>query len=236
MKKIIYTLLLNALMISCANATHLGSELKIRMHEYRAIIVELDHINYNSPTTAFFIDELAPGRHQINIWALENHHRHHGQPRLAYSGFIDIPAQSKVTARLTEHQQLKVVRIEPKFNSHNDCDNDDSYDPYYYSAPPVVLPVSNHYGNFESLKSVIRNKSFDNTKAQIAKEYMYNNHICTREVAELMSLLTFESNKLDLAKYAYQYVDDPQNYFRLYNEFTFDSSVNELSDFIHARS
>ena len=235
MKKIIYTLLINAMMISCANATHLGSDLKIRMHDYRAMIVELDHINYNSPTTEFRIDELAPGRHQINIWTLRNHHNY-GQPRLAYRGYIDIPAQSKVTARLTEYQQLKVVRIEPKYVLPDNCQTYETYDPYHYNTPTAVVPVSNHCGNFEELKDIIRHQNFDNTKVKIAKDYMRDNRICTKEVSDLMCLLTFESNKLDLAKFAYEFVDDPQNYFRLYDEFTFDSSVRDLSDYIHSRS
>lgn len=235
MKKIIYTLLINAMMISCAHATHLGSDLKIRMHDYRAMIVELDNINYNSPTTEFNIDELAPGRHLITICTLRTHHNS-GGPRLTYRGYIDIPAQSRVTARLTEYQQLKVVRIEPKYVLPENNQTYEPYDPYQYNNPSAVMLVCNHCGNFEELKSVIRHQSFENTKVQIAKEYMHDNRIRTKEVAELMYLLTFESNKIDLAKFAYQLVDDPQNYFKLYDKFTFDSSVRELSDYIHTRS
>ena len=60
--------------------------------------------------------------------------------------------------------------------------------------------------------------------------------INSRQVAELMNLMSFESSKLELAKYAYEYTIDPQNYFQLFIAFSFDSSVRELSEYIDRHS
>jgi hypothetical protein len=45
-------------------------------------------------------------------------------------------------------------------------------------------------------------------------------------------MLTFESNRLDLAKFAYRYAADPNNYFMVNKGFTFNSSIDELSEYI----
>ena len=50
-----------------------------------------------------------------------------------------------------------------------------------------------------------------------------------------VDLFSFDSSRLEFAKFAYGHTVDRNRYFQTYNSFTFDSSVNELSEFI-ARS
>jgi len=45
-------------------------------------------------------------------------------------------------------------------------------------------------------------------------------------------LFTFESTKLDLAKYVYSHTCDKKNYYRLFDIFTFESNVVDLKNFI----
>lgn len=46
--------------------------------------------------------------------------------------------------------------------------------------------------------------------------------------------MTFEENKLTIAKYAYTKTADPNNYFQLNDAFTFESSIDELNAYINA--
>jgi hypothetical protein len=47
-----------------------------------------------------------------------------------------------------------------------------------------------------------------------------------------MNLFTFDSSRLEFAKFAYGRTVDRNRYFQTYNSFTFNSSVDELSDYI----
>jgi hypothetical protein len=232
MKKMFYTLI-GILSITCASAVQPGSDLKIRMFDNRAIIVSIDDLNFNNPSPVVFAEGLNPGAHRITVWSIRNnHYGYNHQPRMVYSGILDIPYNSIVKTVITRNNILKVISIEPKFVAPVVYQPFNPYQPCHYNPQPAVVPVSNTCSQFQALKATIASKSFDNTRYQIAAEYIRNNGISTREVGELMNLLTFESNKLDLAKFAYRYTADPQNYFMLYNEFTFDSSIRNLSDYI----
>jgi len=47
--------------------------------------------------------------------------------------------------------------------------------------------------------------------------------------------MSFDNNKLELAKYAYDYTADKGNYFVIYAVFTFDSYKKELENYIKNR-
>lgn len=99
---------------------------------------------------------------------------------------------------------------------------------YTYHIP--AMPMAQ--GEFQAAKNLINNKSFDSSKLQIANQVARGNYLSSRQVAELMQLFTFESTKLSFGKEAYSSVIDPGNYFMVYEAFTFDSSMDELAEFI----
>jgi len=63
---------------------------------------------------------------------------------------------------------------------------------------------------FNSLCSVLQNQSFDSNKLIIAKDAILKNGINASQLRILLSYFSFDSNRLELAKYAYPYVVDPQ--------------------------
>ena len=54
----------------------------------------------------------------------------------------------------------------------------------------------------------------------------------SRQVSELMQLMTFESSMLELAKNAYMHTLDKQNYYLANDAFNFESSIEDLNRFI----
>lgn len=87
-------------------------------------------------------------------------------------------------------------------------------------------------GDFTSAKSSIKSKSFEDSKMTLAKQIISNNCLSTAQVKEIMQIFSFEDTKLDLAKYAYNKTIDPNNYFKLNDAFTFESSIEELDAYI----
>ncbi len=90
----------------------------------------------------------------------------------------------------------------------------------------------NGYGNFVALKDAVARASFDSDKLLIANQYIKSNSISASEVASVMGLLTYESNKLEFAKNAYSACYDKQNYFLVNQAFTYSSSIRQLNAFI----
>jgi hypothetical protein len=51
-------------------------------------------------------------------------------------------------------------------------------------------------------------------------------------VIQMMRLLSFEGSRLDLVKFAYQHVIDPQQFYQVNDAFRFDYSIRELDRYI----
>lgn len=87
-------------------------------------------------------------------------------------------------------------------------------------------------GSFNDLQNSIKAKSFEDAKLKIAKQGVSVNCVSAAQVRKLMDLFSFEENKLELTKFAYAYTTDKSNYFKVNDGFAFESSVDELNDFI----
>lgn len=90
------------------------------------------------------------------------------------------------------------------------------------------------YESFQSMKQTLRRENFENTRLTLAKQMMERNYFETIQVRELLQLFSFESNRLELAKYAYRNTVDRNNYHTVYDVFSFSSSRDELSRYINS--
>jgi hypothetical protein len=86
--------------------------------------------------------------------------------------------------------------------------------------------------DFRDFKKLITERTFESTKLSMAKNVIDINFFSTDQLREILGLFTFESGKLEIAKYTYSNTVDKNNYFRLFDLFTFESSVTELDEYI----
>jgi hypothetical protein len=98
---------------------------------------------------------------------------------------------------------------------------------------PVGCPYPMHPSEFQEVKRSVESKSFDDTRLRIAKQVIASNCLLSAQVKEIMLLFTFEDTRLDLAKYAYGYTYDIGNYYKLNDAFTFESTIEELDEYIN---
>jgi hypothetical protein len=96
----------------------------------------------------------------------------------------------------------------------------------YYHAKPM------HPADFEILYDAVARQGSDNRKMLTILPALENNALTSDQVSMLVSLLSFESNKIDLAKTAWLYVYDPGNYFKAFKVLTFKASIQELGEFM----
>jgi len=86
--------------------------------------------------------------------------------------------------------------------------------------------------DFQEAKRTIANTSFDDTKLGLAKQLIQSNCMFADQVRDLVALMSFDDSQLELAKFAYGYTYDPGNYFKVSQAFNFESSVEELNEYI----
>ncbi|MEP7167947.1 MAG: DUF4476 domain-containing protein [Bacteroidota bacterium] len=220
MKKNIYLIAL-VIMSFSARAHHLNSELLLDAYKNTLITVNLDNQFYNRPDYRYRILDIEPGIHFLQV--MNNTYNPYRQ--IIFSGYVNIPANSKITARIDRFGRYKVLNIV------NLCN-----EPVVYNIPPPPPPAPYYASmsdyDFDNLRQSIKSKSFESTRIQIAKQALSQRFVSSRQVMDLMNLFSYESSKLDLAKFAFGRTIDKENYFRVNDAFTFESSIRELDDYI----
>jgi hypothetical protein len=89
--------------------------------------------------------------------------------------------------------------------------------------------------DFKDAKETIASKSFEDSKLSIAKQVTSSNCLFSSEVKEIMDLFSFEASRLEFAKFAYRYTFDVGNYYKVNEAFRFESSIDELNNFIEGK-
>ena len=104
---------------------------------------------------------------------------------------------------------------------------------------PILPPMEGPLGipmmsdrDFEDVRTALTNESFDNTRLALAKQIASTNPLSAAQVAEICKLFSFESNRLEFAKYAYPYCVDKNKYFLVNAAFSYDSSKRNLDSFL----
>lgn len=86
--------------------------------------------------------------------------------------------------------------------------------------------------SFEAARGTLQNNKFEDNKLSLAKQIIADNCMTTTQIETICRLFSFDDSRLEFAKYAYAYCTDPQNYFKLNNVFSFESSKSALNDYV----
>ena len=95
---------------------------------------------------------------------------------------------------------------------------------------PNLYPMNPQ--DYDAAYQQITRESFDSSKLSLAEQVVSSNLMTASQILGICRLFSFESNKLEFAKYAYEYCVDRNKYFLLNEAFTYESSKRELSEFI----
>lgn len=87
----------------------------------------------------------------------------------------------------------------------------------------------------DQLTQSIKSKSFADTKMTIAKQALKDSCLKAAQVKNIMILFDFEDDKLELAKFCYDYTLDKNNYYLVNDAFTFETTIDELNAYIHSK-
>ena len=85
---------------------------------------------------------------------------------------------------------------------------------------------------FQEMYSTLSGQNFNSSKLAMAKQILQKNCLNSNQVTEVIKLFEFETSRLEIAKYAYEYVSDPPNYYKVNEAFEYSSSISKLEDFL----
>ena len=101
-------------------------------------------------------------------------------------------------------------------------------------APPVPSPpFGMNPQDYDEAYQVISNESFDSSKLTVAKQVISTNPMTASQILGICQLFSFESNKLEFAKFAYTYCVDQNKYYLLNEAFSYESSKRELNNYLN---
>ena len=194
----------------------------------------------------------------IESYAAPVNQRRRPMPIVLYNGPLDIREYSEIFATL-DHHGFHIDRVIPqrqsnynrrhhyhfpyndnnnRYDQYNDCEEyRDNNDDYYDQGDDRD---NDGYGNnnnnrflnsrdFDALKHSISNAQFESTKRTVAMAGISQNNLSIYQLKEIIQLFSFESTKLEIAKYAYNYSSDKSRFYILSDAFTFDSSKDEIA-------
>lgn len=99
-----------------------------------------------------------------------------------------------------------------------------------YNATNLLQPEQ-----MRAFKSIVNSKVSDSDKLRLMEQYLDDKTLTTNQVSRMMNWLSFESSKLDIAKYCFIKVKDPENYPKLTNKLSMQSSKSDLEDFLYKK-
>lgn len=85
------------------------------------------------------------------------------------------------------------------------------------------------------LKAAIGKESFEDTKVTLLKSALKNKQLSAEQLLELLSLYSFEENKIDIAKYCYKKLNDADEFYTVMEAFSFDASKEELNSWVETQ-
>ena len=80
---------------------------------------------------------------------------------------------------------------------------------------------------------VMSQQSFDDKKLEIGKLCVVLGHFCVEDLARLAGTFSFDDSRLTFLIFAYDYCENPQDYYALRDVFTFRSNFDTLMDTVH---
>jgi hypothetical protein len=89
--------------------------------------------------------------------------------------------------------------------------------------------------SFERAKKSIADKGFDESRLTMAKQVAKGNCMTSAMIKGILGTFSFEETKLDFARFAYDYCYDPGNYYEINDAFTFESSIEELNEYLNSK-
>jgi len=247
--KFLRSIILTTSIAFSASAAYSSSVLNVRLADGRPLVISVDGIRQQGFSKMQRVDYLTPGFHRIKVLTIQRHpFGLFPVTRVVYEGGIRIAPNSEIFAIVNRYHHL-VIEDVVVFNPivPDPIAPDVPRHPGNYPAPTGLCETVteiDHYNDqgyhddsyqrymnqadFMQLIGVIGSKTFESTRSSIARQALQNNYFTSGQIVQLLEVFTFESTRVEMAELAYERVVDPNNYYLVFDAFTFESSIHHL--------
>ena len=229
--KNIFIAIMFLLASSAAFAQSRRAVLKVRLSDHSPLTVTIDNRVYDRHGTAITIGDLPAGSHYLKVYEYKAYRDEPGgAAKLLYSGYVRTRRNTITTCVVNPYKGKVMLRTRPL--DEEDEWNDRREPDYRQYDDRNVLSQQ----DMDDLKSRVNDRITDTDKLKLMKSVLANTTYYTAQVQKMMGWLSFESSKLEFAKWAYTAVMDAKNYWKLESEFSFSSSKDEFNDYIQGKN
>lgn len=221
------------------------SVLHLKMHNNEPFTLIMDDIRFKDIRPSFTIRNVPPGTHLLKVVKPRQNRR---GGKVVFMDYLRIPEGKEIFAYIDSYGRFRVHEAVPiDFRPSRDPD-----DPYTNDVQPQPRPRTDVVpdeqpprtnsntqatqpaqgmgeSEFMQLRNSVKNEDYDDTRLSVAKQTITNNKLTCDQLAQLLDVMSFETSKLELVKFAYPYLTDKEQLNTIYNRFKFNSSVEELS-------
>jgi Domain of unknown function (DUF4476) len=231
--KTIFTLFASLIMGITVFATDAipASTLTVKSFDNGNIRVVLDGRRFEPGFSSLMIRDIEPGYHQVQVYRQRNSslNRISGEKyEMVYDNSLVVKPGTAVMISIDRLGGASIDRKKIHNNSYEQNIKLDAYDTHYgYESAGMDSR------EFNLVLQSISKEWFESNRLKSATQIVTANSLTTAQVKQLILLFNFESNKLDLAKKAYQNTVDKNNYYMINDVFSFNNSKDELARYIH---
>lgn len=234
------------------------AQLRLRLSNGGIIAVNLDGRYIFRNTTSLTLDGIRQGLHRVEVYEdfgprYRPRRIYTGTIRLRPSSYneglvnvrqhtLQLRTENSVeTSRRPDYYDVRPERPEtPEEGSAPDDiyadrtpgENREGYGSFPHGRPGGSLRYDNRDfsdRDMDDLRSRVEDRITDSDKEKLMQAAIGDRRVTTAQVRQMVGWLTFESTKLEFAKWAYSRVSDKRDYWKLEDVFTFESSKEEFS-------
>lgn len=183
---------------------------------------------YSLQDRSVTFQNLTPGTYTLTLFQLQRKSNGTTEYTEVFNNNIVLKAQ--------KHLEVSVLRFGKVAWDENNIEPD-SWANTNYEPVPGQDAGSNSVGTltveeFAQLKNSVRNATYDSDKLATGRVILKDNLFTAAQIKELCQLFTYDDNRLEFAKAAYDYCDNRGFYITVLEAFTYQSSKNALMEFI----
>ena len=90
--------------------------------------------------------------------------------------------------------------------------------------------------DFSDALIAVKAQNFEKSMLKTANQVVSNNCLNVDQIIQIANVFNFEDNKLEFAKFAYDFCVEKRNYFKLNGIFNFSNNADALSDYVRSRN
>lgn len=230
MKKLLFVL---AYLILYATSFGQTSTLIVFSEKGESFYLSINGIQQNkNPESGLKVEALTASSYQVKI-VFDNPHI----PEISktiYFNEASVEATYVINKNKKDQFALRFVNQAP-INPTNSIDRVQVQQPENEQSSPEECQYPVDEIKFKKLKQLIASKTYVDTRLTTSKQIILSNCISSLQIREILMFFEFEDNRLELAKFAYTYVFDTENYSQINDAFHFEGSIEELNSYIEGK-